>query len=223
MPCLRTINAGEGISNIAAESGHFANTIWYRPENAALRARREHPNVLAPGDVVFIPDLRPSTFSGPTDQRHRFRRKGIPPVLRLQIYDGVKPRANQNYQLAVDGRPLCAGVTDGDGVLRAFVAVGSQTGLLTIGRDKMTIELSFQNLLPVHLTEGLQMRLQNLGYYRGPINGVEDAETQSAISSFQKDTGLPDTATGDEATLAKLLAVHDQVSPHPAASRPESA
>jgi hypothetical protein len=223
MPTSRTINAGEGISNLAAETGHFALTIWNHPQNASLRAKREHLNVLAPGDVVYIPDLQPSQFSGAADNRHRFRRKGIPPVLRLQVYIGAKPRANQNYNLEVDGAPLAKGVTDGDGVLQAFVPVGAQTGLLTIGPDKMLVELSFQNLLPVHLTEGLQMRLQNLGYYRGPVTGVEDEATQAAISRFQKDAGLPDTGTGDAATLAKLLAIHDQVSPHPAASRPENA
>jgi hypothetical protein len=223
MPTSRTINAGEGISNLAAETGHFALALWNHPRNAALRAKREHLNVLAPGDVVFIPDLQPAIFSGASDQRHRFRRKGIPPVLRLQVYIGAKPRANQNFKLSVDGAPLCEGVTDADGVLQAFVPVSAQTGLLIIGPDKMAIELQFQDLLPVHLIEGLQMRLQNLGYYQGPANGVEDAATQDAIGRFQNDTGLPDTGTGDEATLSKLLAVHDQVSPHPAASQPENA
>ncbi|MEO8371130.1 MAG: peptidoglycan-binding domain-containing protein [Candidatus Solibacter sp.] len=220
MPSAHTIQSGEGVTSLAFDTGHFPDTIWLDGANAGLRKTREHPNILRPGDVVVVPDLRPKSASCATNQRHRFRRRGIPPVLRLQLYEAGIARAAQAYTLVIDdGAPL-KGVTDAQGVLQEYVPPKPREGLLTIGPKNETMRLQFQHLWPVHTIEGVQMRLINLLYLQGSVTGVEDEATQSALTAFQKDCGIAETGTADEATLAKLLEIHDQVSPHPSQNRP---
>jgi branched-chain amino acid transport system substrate-binding protein len=52
----------------------------------------------------------------------------------------------------------------------------------------------------------LQLALQYLGFYTGPINGINTAETQAALAAFQASVGLPATGVWDEATAAALAA-----------------
>jgi nucleoid-associated protein YgaU len=53
-----TVVQGEYLSKIARSYG-FSDyrTIWEHPKNAALKQARQNPNVLFPGDRLFIPDI----------------------------------------------------------------------------------------------------------------------------------------------------------------------
>jgi branched-chain amino acid transport system substrate-binding protein len=50
----------------------------------------------------------------------------------------------------------------------------------------------------------LQLALQFLGFYTGPINGINTPETQAALAAFQASVGLPATGIWDEATAAAM-------------------
>ena len=50
--------AGDCILSIAEENGFQWKTIWNHAANSKLKADRGDPNVLFPGDVVFVPDKR---------------------------------------------------------------------------------------------------------------------------------------------------------------------
>ncbi len=50
----------------------------------------------------------------------------------------------------------------------------------------------------------LQLALQYLGFYTGPINGINTSETQAALAAFQASVGLPATGVWDEATAAAM-------------------
>ena len=52
--------------------------------------------------------------------------------------------------------------------------------------------------------EQAQMRLVQLGFDPGEVDGIPGPRTSAAIKAFQKQSGLPETGTLDSATQAKL-------------------
>jgi peptidoglycan hydrolase-like protein with peptidoglycan-binding domain len=51
-----------------------------------------------------------------------------------------------------------------------------------------------------------QQQLKAQGLYNGPIDGVIGPETKQALSQFQQQNGLPQTATLDQQTMSRLMA-----------------
>ncbi|HEY6945459.1 MAG TPA: LysM domain-containing protein, partial [Candidatus Acidoferrum sp.] len=65
------VEQGEHLSQIAKKYGFpDYKIVWDHPENADLKKLRKNPNILFPGDQVFIPDKEEKEESGPTDKRH---------------------------------------------------------------------------------------------------------------------------------------------------------
>src|SRR5580704_5981185 len=68
-----TVEQGDHLSKIAKENGFTDYTvIWDHPNNSDLKKRRQNPNVLFPGDEVFVPDMEQKQESGATDKHHTF-------------------------------------------------------------------------------------------------------------------------------------------------------
>jgi len=80
-----TVKQGDCLSSIAAKYGLFWEKIWNHPKNARLKEQRKDPNILYPGDVVFVPEKEVKEESGATEQRHQFKKKGAPAKLRLRL------------------------------------------------------------------------------------------------------------------------------------------
>jgi len=214
MPTNHTIEQGETTIGLSEEFGLFAETIWNDPANTSLKQQRKDMNVLLPGDVLVIPDLRLKEVSKPDAKKHRFKRKGIPAKFRMQVFDGEKPRAKQNYTLDLDGK-VVKGTTDGQGVFEQFVPASVQSGCLIIGQDRYTIEIDFGHLDPLNDLSGVQQRLNNLGYQCGEASGEMNPETKAALVAFQHRFKLKETGEADDPTLRQLAQTHDQRSKFP--------
>jgi hypothetical protein len=207
MPHDHEISVGENIFEIAARTGFSAEYLWDLPQNKKLADLRIHMNVLLPGDVLHIPDPTPFSRSCAMHQRHVFRRKGIPPKLRLQLLEEGEPKANMKFALTVDGLTL-TGVTDAHGNLEAFVPADAVDGELLLG-DQSIYHLQFGELNPPNEIAGVQTRLNNLGFDCGKPTGEWNPETAAALRYFQGRVNLPETGELDDATRRKLYAVHD--------------
>jgi hypothetical protein len=203
------VQAGDCISSIAYENGFFYETIWNYPDNATLKVKRKDPNTIFPGDIVVIPDKREKVERRATGSMHRFRIKAIPAKLRLQILSKDKPRANQPYQLDVDGI-ISQGMTDAGGNIVVSIPPDAKQGKLIVGKgDRATsYDLLLGHLDPVDEITGVQARLNNLGFYNGDPDGVLSPQTAEALGSFQASVGLSATGKLDAATRAKLRQTH---------------
>ncbi len=89
MPTDYQVKSGDCISSIAFNHDFFWETLWNHGANSELKSKRKDPNILEEGDVVHIPDLRFKQESGATEQRHRFKLKGVPAKLHLRF---LKPK-----------------------------------------------------------------------------------------------------------------------------------
>ena len=208
MPIKHRIKSGKGVESVAYAHGHFAETVWDHAENSELREQREHMNQLLPGDVLFIPDKRSRMETAATGERHRYRRKGVPALYRLQLIEHDEPRANEPYRFVVDGA-IREGQTDGDGVLEEAVPPDARKAELYVGEDETPYEIEFGALHPPTEISGVQMRLANLGFYFGETSGDLDDATQAALRQFQTRFDLDVTGEPDDATIDKIVEVHD--------------
>jgi len=184
------VRQGDCISSIAFHHGFFPDTIWDDPKNSELREKRKDPNVLLPGDIVYIREKEQKKESCGTEKLHRFRRKGVPERLRVQFLDaGGTPRAKESYRLEVDGK-LVSGETDDQGRIDLAIPPNAVRAVLVLGeaQDEFVFELG--ELDPIDQTTGIQGRLKSLGFYQGAINGQITAETKKAICAFQASKGL---------------------------------
>ena len=207
----RHVAQGECICSIAKATGHFWEVLWNHSTNAELKRRRRDPNVLLPGDAVFLPHKRPKEESGNTDAHHKFRRRGEPGILRLVVKEMDEPRANQPYILKVGGQEW-RGVTDPAGRIERPIPSQARKATLIVGEgeDQAEYELNLGRLDPIETVSGVKARLSNLGYDVGAVNGVIGQKTIAAIGKFCRDHGIkppPDGQIGPD-VRNKLREVH---------------
>ena len=210
MPTKHSIKSGDSVSSLAQSYGLFEQTIWQHSDNATLKALRPNMNILAPGDEVVIPDLEAKKESKMSGVKHRFKRKGVPSIFRVQLFQMSSPRANQNYIFDVDGK-IYEGVTDADGVLKETVSPSANIGHLTIGPDNQKMEFQFGTIEPLEQIKGVIQRLMNIGFYDGKESATKDDPILiKAIKQFQVAQDLPSTGELDQVTVDKLALKHDK-------------
>jgi hypothetical protein len=202
-----TVKQGDCISSIAFKYGFFPDTIWNDSKNSDLKQRRNDPNVLFPGDEVWIREKEHKEESCATEKRHRFKRKGVPEFLIVQLKIDDEPIANEPYVLEIDGA-LSEGRTDGDGKVEITIPPNANKGKITLRESGDEYELELGCLDPITEISGVQARLRNLGFECGPIDGKLGSKTQSALREFQKHNKLDATGDLDDETRQKLKESH---------------
>lgn len=203
------VSGGDSVASVAEATGHFAGAIWSHPENAALRARRGNMNILAEGDELFIPDLDIKSVPAATDRVHRFRRRGVPAVFRLQLLRDGMPRRNLHYRLEIEGATI-EGFTDERGVLEAYVPPSTREIRLFLDKARTARVLRIGGLEPVDSVAGVQQRLRNLGH-DCPLSGSLDEPTRTALRAFQRHAGVTASGEPDADTQAALRRGHDEM------------
>jgi len=193
------VRRGECMSSIAEKHGFFWQTLWNAPENSTLKDVRGDPNVLLPGDRVFVPPLREKEVRGcNTGSVHRFKRKGIPERLRMRFAhadDG--PKANLGYTFD-DGSTSRRGETDADGYLEEWISTRLRVVVITFD-DGTVARLHVGDLDPPQTVRGASARLVSLGF------ASPGASLWIALEEFQVAHELDPTGQLDEATVAALI------------------
>lgn len=207
MPETVTVQPGDSIPSIAKERGFFWETIWNRPENAALKAKRNDPNLLFSGDEVFVPDKDLKEESRGTNSKHKFKLKGEQVKFKLQLLMMGEPRSNEQFTLVVDGVPY-DGTTGGDGKIEVTIPANAKGGELRLKGGKEVYPVRIGHLNPIDEISGLQQRLNNLGFNAGSEDGQMNDGLRDALIAFQTKYKLQPTGELDSATKAKLEEAH---------------
>jgi len=189
MAAYYTVQQGECLTSIAAANGFADYRIIYdHPENADFRAKRPDPNLIFPGDVIYIPDKQDKAVNVATTAIHRFQIASGKRVLRIVVQgpDG-KPMPNEPYELQIEGQ-VYTKQTDGNGLLQHSIPVDAASGSLKIRNYMWPLGIAQLNPLenvPDDGISGIQARLRNLGFDPGPIDGEKGPLTEAAIRAFQ--------------------------------------
>lgn len=224
-----TVVQGDYLSKIARTFGFSSHLVlWDAPENKELKELRKNPNVLFPGDRLFIPKKEIKEQNGATGKRHRFELQSEKLFLRISLTD-LKNHAlagnDCTLSLETDSKVLS---TDSQGMLEREILdprTAAQGLLLDRGstRDALRVErqipLKIGNLDPETKVSGQIARLNNLGYNAGdvPENAltadeektlIKSVQFRSAVEEFQCDFHLAVDGICGAKTAKKLKETH---------------
>lgn len=145
------------------------------------------------------------------EQEHLFDVEDQQRLLRLWVLLKGEPVKNASFRLFVEGQLVGAGETDGEGILVQPVPVEARNGLLVLPNVGLSRAIS---LLPaevfprVDTVQGQQSRLQQLGFYVGPLDGRKDVVFEEAVSEFRRTYALGSGTELDPPAQEKLAATY---------------
>ena len=212
MPIQHVVEQGQCLSSIAKQY-NFPDwhTIYEDSLNEAFRQLRPDPNVIYPGDTLYIPDKKPKTENRSTTQVHTFQLAGKATRLRIVIQDvDGTPVGAKNYKLTVDGDTR-EGTLPPTSLLDEPIPADALVGELAVWVEERRPDiwkLQLGHLDPIEKLSGVQGRLNNLGYFCGHVDGIDGPRTQAAVKAFQTDYQLLVDGIAGPQTKGKLKEVY---------------
>ncbi|MBC7925517.1 MAG: peptidoglycan-binding protein [Bryobacteraceae bacterium] len=212
-----TVLQGDCLSSIARRHGLTSwRRIYDAAENAAFRRRRPNPNVIEPGDVLFVPERELKDRQASTDKLHHYVARPDRTVLRILLADDDgHPYSECTYELAFGETRLFGSAADGviEHVIEQRIDPLPESARLTVWweqspRRRCTWNLLIGHLDPVETVSGIQARLNNLGFDSGPVDGITGPITRGAVRAFQTKQDLVVDGIAGPVTKARLKQVY---------------
>ena len=196
---------GDHLSLLAQRFGCSPDDIWNEPRNAELKRIRKNPNILSPGDLVYVPKLEPKWLTLKAGTTNTFTAKAHQITVALRFVENGKPLAHAKYE--IDGVAVPPGATDDKGGVRLSVPVTTVQFTLRFVERHETHLIRVGHLDPANEASGAWSRLACLGYLGGRARGSgtgSAAELSAALRVFQRSERLDVSGDLDEATVSKL-------------------
>lgn len=206
--CWYRAKQDESLYSIAHKVGHSADKIWQHSANKNLRDRRGKPNILLPGDWIYIPPIERYSEIVATDSKHSFRcKKTHLNTLKIRIVpfrSAVHSASPEDgdpiaYSLWIGKKQVTGSARPGDIIEVQNIPANIKSAALTmLGR---TIKLKIGQLDPIDEPSGIDQRLHSLGYGYGEkareifkkLNDLQDdaseQDIQNKLSELQTGSG----------------------------------
>lgn len=203
------IRQGEYLAKLALTHGFDPDEAWNHPKNAELKDKRKNPNVLYPGDVIFIPKgprVGKVLEKGTTNQYDVH----VPrTTVRLKFED--HRLFDANYEVRGLGAAI-SGRTDGAGATSLDVPVHVREVQLEFPEKHVSCNVRIGNLDPIDEPSGYRQRLEHLGYRKRAVVGETEEQVrladERAVREVQREHGLEPTGVLDDATKHALERAH---------------
>jgi N-acetylmuramoyl-L-alanine amidase len=210
---------GEYLQKIAAQYGFTDyNTIWNDPANRTLKEKRKNPNILAPGDLIVIPETKQKEAGKATGATHNFQVPSGRVKIKIVLIDvNRRPVSNAECVLELGGQSQGNQVfrltSGGDGSIEQEISIrGPHEGTLLVKDPNLPYQtemgIRIGHLDPADIRSGQVARLNNLGYNAGSLSSEDEMRFKSAVEEFQCDNSLPVNGICNADTQRKLIEKH---------------
>jgi hypothetical protein len=204
------IKQGDYLTALAFRRGFDALTIWNDPANSDLRQQRASMDMLAPGDIIQLPDERPvRSHHISAGGNHRFVLGAVPKVtITLMLQDDNGPIVGTPYSIHGVHPPI-AGTSRQGGMVRFDVPVTISSVTIELPDRGTCLEVRIGHLDPIAEPSGVRQRLNHLGFGPTPDGEPSSDAVSTSIGNFQQSCGLAATGQMDEETLTRLRSAHE--------------
>lgn len=208
------VRQGDYLTQIAYIRGFSAEEVWNHPRNDVLRQERSSPDILQPGDILYLPDARedwnPLRLTIGKENHFTARTPTVEIKLMLKNADRT-PIANQPFRVEGMGPNPFKSTTDEQGVALFHVPVHVREVGLSLGEAGPYYRVHVGHMDPPVELSGVAKRLTHLGYL-APVDFRKidpSADVlRDAIAAFQKAQGLQATGIIDDKTRETLIQSH---------------
>jgi hypothetical protein len=207
------VRQGDYLAKLAFVKGFDADEVWNDPANEELKKRRGDADILAPGDILYVPDKQAEEAPIQKGQENSYA-ASVPKIkVKLQLQSSGEPLAGKAYHIEGLGDEV-KGSTEGDGGVSFEAPVTIREVALVLDESGTRYEIRIGDLDPHDELSGIRTRLAHLGYME-QIDGRGDYDEDAlkhiaalALSAFQSAQGIDVTGQPDDATLAALVKAH---------------
>ena len=198
------VQQGDHLRKIAFRFDVPADTLWKDPKNSPVAQLRGSGDLLAPGDLLFVPKKRPPGVQIVAGATNRYQ-ADIPTIrIHVAVVRTEGPLANEPFQ-AVAGdaeRSFATGHTSADGGVILDVPIHVRAIELRLPRAGIVLPVRIGDLDPLSERQGVVQRLQKLALL--PAGPADDAALASALRAYQRTRGLDLTGVATSATRDSL-------------------
>lgn len=168
------VRQGDFLLKVAHRLGFDPDAVWNDAKNADLRQARPNPNILFPGDVLYIPDATDPTLHPVVTGATNAFQSDVPTSTLTHQFTGAT-YASKAYTVQ-ELEELTGLQTDGSGVATFNVPVTLDTVTVTFTETGDAFALAIGAMDPIDTLYGIFKRLQNLGHIDRSVQWDDDAD-----------------------------------------------
>jgi hypothetical protein len=200
------VEQGDYLDKIAARLGASADEIWSHPKNEPLKKQGRTPNILHPGDILFVPEAKHPERRRVKIGAYNFYRAEVPKTeVKLRVHGDDGPMKGAKW-IVDDMFQTLEGTTDDEGTITFKVALTREFVIIKLPEHDRVMRLDIGHLDPATAASGVRARLEHLGYL-DPGDASPQGLTK-AIADFQKDHDLEETGELDSESFKQLVEAH---------------
>jgi N-acetylmuramoyl-L-alanine amidase len=203
------VGPGDYLTAIAYAAGVTVDDIWNDPANAQLKELRSNPEMLAPGDVVYVPvverKFEPVSVGEAAQMMADPTKVKVNVVLEMRDDDGQNVLAGKTFRIEGLGGDRVENPIGPDGAVSFEVPATTREVVLVVDEMSLKLPVLVGGMDPVNEASGLHQRLRHLGYTDGDAG---EYDLGDAIRAFQQDQNIEASGDSDAATLQALVDKH---------------
>jgi type VI secretion system secreted protein VgrG len=207
------VRQGDYLTRLGWMHGFDADEVWDDPKNAELKGLRKDHNILAPGDVVYVPAKKKEGLPVEKGGENKYAAK-VPRVsVGFLLREDETPVSGEPYFVQGLGEPL-HGTTSPEGQITVAVPVHVAEVSIILPKRCRSYRLLVGHMDPVSEPSGAEARLAHLGLLGySAVEGASalkagEEDLRAGVKQFQAKNDLPPTGVVDDATRNALMKTH---------------